>query len=83
MKARQLINSASFGPDALKAIGQAFDQAWNEIGPSVSLRAHAVEAAKLSLANIVLSLATADTRDPIPLKDEAVRRFGLKRQISN
>jgi hypothetical protein len=42
-----------------------------------------VEAAKLSLANIVLSLATADTRDPIPLKDEAVRRFGLTRQISN
>lgn len=29
--ARQLIDGASFGPDALKAIGQAFDAAWEEI----------------------------------------------------
>jgi hypothetical protein len=27
MKARALVNGASFGPDALKAIGQAFDEA--------------------------------------------------------
>ena len=31
MKARQLIDGASFGPDALKAIGAAFDAAWAEI----------------------------------------------------
>ena len=31
MKARQLIDGASFGPEALKAIGQAFDKAWLEI----------------------------------------------------
>jgi hypothetical protein len=31
MKARQLIDGASFGPDALKAIGQTFDKAWLEI----------------------------------------------------
>src|SRR5262249_27330899 len=28
MKARQLIDGASFGPEALKVIGQAFDDAW-------------------------------------------------------
>ena len=83
MKARQLIGSASFGPEALQAIGQAFDAAWQELEPSVSQRPDAVEAAKLSLANIVLSLARGDTRDPVPLKQEAVRRFKLKRQISN
>jgi hypothetical protein len=31
MKARRLIDGASFGPDALKAIVQAFDKAWAEI----------------------------------------------------
>lgn len=31
MRARQLIDGASFGPDALKAIVEAFDQAWSEI----------------------------------------------------
>jgi hypothetical protein len=29
---RALIDGASFGPDALKVIGQAFDLAWAEIG---------------------------------------------------
>ena len=31
MRARQLIDGASFGPEALKAIGEAFDAAWAEI----------------------------------------------------
>jgi hypothetical protein len=34
MKARQLIDGASFAPDALKAIGQAFDEAWAQIAPN-------------------------------------------------
>ena len=33
MQARKLIDGASFGPDALKAIGQAFDEAWAEVAP--------------------------------------------------
>ena len=28
MRARRLIDGASFGPDALKVIYQAFDEAW-------------------------------------------------------
>ena len=31
MKARQLIDSASFGSDTLKLIEQAFDEAWARI----------------------------------------------------
>jgi hypothetical protein len=31
MRARALIDGASFGPDALKAVSLAFDQAWAEI----------------------------------------------------
>jgi hypothetical protein len=31
MRAREHIDHAAFGPDALKVIGQAFDEAWQEI----------------------------------------------------
>jgi hypothetical protein len=31
IKAKELINGASYGPDALRAIGHAFDAAWAEI----------------------------------------------------
>jgi len=31
MRARQLIDGAALGLDPLKAIGQAFDEAWAEI----------------------------------------------------
>ena len=31
MKARQLIEDASCGPEAMKANGQTFDEAWTEI----------------------------------------------------
>jgi hypothetical protein len=31
MRARALIDGASFGPDALKVVGQAYDLAWAKI----------------------------------------------------
>ena len=40
-------------------------------------------AAKLSLLNIVVSLAKYDTTDPDPLRNEAVRIFQLKRPFAN
>ena len=83
MKARQLISGAAFGPDVLKVITKAFDDAWAEIEPSITNTPLAVEAARQSLANIVLSLATDSSRDPEPIKTEAVRLFQLKRSIAN
>jgi len=74
MKARQLVSGANYGPDVLKVICQAFDEAWNVIAPSVTNRPLGIEAARLSLASIVLSLAKEDSRDVEPLKNEAVKR---------
>ena len=64
---------ASYGPDQLKARGDAFDDAWSRISPFVSARARAVEAARLKLAGIVLGLANNRTIDPRQLADTAVR----------
>jgi hypothetical protein len=82
MKARQLIGGATFPSDVLKVIFEAFDDAWAEVGPSISSRPEAVEAARLSLAEIVLSLATSDPIERDALKDTAVRAFCIKHRIS-
>jgi hypothetical protein len=72
MEARRLIDSASFGPDTLKAIGQAFDEAWADIEGNFAcdqLR----EAARLKLATAILSVASDDSCDV-----QALKKAGLE-----
>src|SRR5262249_50322429 len=73
MEARQIIDGASFGPEALKAIGQAFDDAWASMAPKVGSDPLRVQAARLNLANVILSIATEGSRDPDRLKEAALR----------
>ena len=73
MKARQLIDSASYGPDALKAMGQAFDAAWREIAGNFGDDPRDVEIARVKLANALLSVAREETRDVEKLKNDALR----------
>jgi len=75
MKARQVIGSATFSPDELRVIFAAFDDAWNDVAGDVSKRAGAVDAARLRLATIVLSLAKAGPIDRGRIKTEAVQAF--------
>jgi hypothetical protein len=49
MKARSLIDGASFGPDALKALGQAFDEGWTQIADNFGSEPAVVESARLNL----------------------------------
>jgi hypothetical protein len=76
MKARQLIGKASYGPDELKVLFKAFDDAWEAIAPGVSRRAGAIEAARLKLADIVLGLAQNGIRSAEEIKTAAIRIFG-------
>jgi hypothetical protein len=82
MKARELIAGASFPPAVLKVIFQAFDDAWNEVGADISKRPNAVESARLSLAEIVLSLAHSDPIERDALKDAAVSAFRLRHRLT-
>ena len=70
MKARALIDGACFGPDALKAIGRAFDEAWASIADNFG--EGQVEAARLRLASALLSVASDDSRDVSLLKNAAL-----------
>jgi hypothetical protein len=73
MKARQLIGSASYGPDQLKVLFEAFDQAWEAMAVDVEDDPAAIEAARLKLANTILALAGKGDLDPAQLKNAALQ----------
>ena len=75
--ARQLIDGASFGPEAMKAIGAAFAAAWTEIAGNFGHDAEDVEKARLRLAKALLSIANDDSRDVDVLKRAALQRMAL------
>jgi hypothetical protein len=77
MKARELVASATFEPEALSVIGQAFDMAWNEIVRNFGDNPAVVEAARVRLAHAILSVAKDDVRDPAELKVAALQVFAL------
>jgi hypothetical protein len=77
MTARQLIDSASFGPDTLKAIGQAFDAAWQDIAGNFGEDLQGSEKARTKLAKALLSIAAEDSRDVQILKHAALQRMAL------
>jgi hypothetical protein len=74
MEARHLINSASFGPETLRVIGRAFDEVWASIEGSIGCDQQR-EAARLKLANALLSVASDDSRDVEVLKKAALKEM--------
>jgi hypothetical protein len=77
MKARELIEGASYGPEALKAIGRAFDEAWVSIAGNFG--DDEIAAARLRLANAMLAVAKDNSRDVEAMKREALDRMRLPR----
>jgi len=77
MRARQLIDAASFGPDALKVIGEAFDAAWVEIADHFGIDRVDIGVARYQLATAVLAVATEHSRDAEALKRGALQKMAL------
>jgi hypothetical protein len=73
MKARLLIEGATFTPDVLKVVQAAFEQAWVETGPRFGSDPQVVEAERLRLALAVLSVADEDSKDVEALKAGALQ----------
>ena len=55
-QARARIAGASYDADTVKMLGRVFDEAWTQIAPNHTSRL-AIDAARLKLANIILSFA--------------------------
>ena len=77
MKARRLIDGAAFGPETLKAVGEAFDQAWAQIAGNFGNDPLEVESAKLRLAEAMLSVATDESTDVASLKAGALQAMAM------
>jgi hypothetical protein len=77
MKARRLIDGAAFGPETLKAVGEAFDQAWAQIAGNFGDSPTQVENARLRLAKAMLSIATEDSTDVAALKAGALQAMAM------
>ncbi len=81
MKARQLIGSATYGPDVLKVLFQAFDSTWATIAPTCGSDPQIIEATRTKLANIILALAPDRPKpDADELRDSALRILGRTHQ---
>lgn len=83
MDAHQLIGGAAFPPDVLRVLFAAFDDAWAELAPDVSGDPNVVDAARLSLAGLVLSAARAGPIDRDRIKTAAVDAFRQKHGIGD
>jgi len=77
MKARKLIEGATYGPETLKVIGKAFDDAWSEISGHFSNNGLHAQSARLKLAHAVLVVARDDSRDPVELRNAALQVMAM------
>ena len=75
MRARRLLDGASFGREAMKAIGQAFDAAWKHIEGNFGSEPHVIEEARYRLANAILAAASDDSRNVEALKRGALEHM--------
>ncbi|HEY7085471.1 MAG TPA: hypothetical protein VH519_11705 [Hyphomicrobiaceae bacterium] len=77
MKARALISAASYGPEMLKIIFQAFDGAWAEIAHYFEGHPTQEDAARERLAHAVLAVADEHSKDPESLKRTALKVLSM------
>jgi len=78
MKPRQIIENAAFGPEALKIVFEAYDEAWKCIEGNFGDDPATAEAARSRLANIVLTVARDGASDVASLKTAALSVMALE-----
>ena len=80
---------ASYGPDRLKVLGNAFDEAWQTLGRNIGEAPAEIDRARMTLANVILTLPCSEIADAESIKNAALqimaarapngRRMWLKR----
>jgi hypothetical protein len=71
VEAGKVFGGTAFGPETLKVLGQAYDDAWSSIAGNFS--EDSASAARMKLANIILAIATEDSRDVAALTAMALQ----------
>ena len=76
MKARALLEGASYDPATVEAICQAFDEAWDSISHHYSTDRE-IEAARLTLAESTLAIAWRHGNDVHAIKNAALEHMAM------
>jgi hypothetical protein len=69
---------ASYGPEVVKAMGEAFDSAWSSIAGNFGNDEREIQSARRTLAEALLSVATEHERDPEALKNRALQAMAMQ-----
>ena len=77
MKARRLIESSDFPPEALHVMFQAFDEAWAEVSHHFATDEAEKEHARTRLAHAILAVARGDSDNVERLKNEALQVMAM------
>ena len=75
MTATEMTGAGSYGPEAVKAMGQAFDEVWLQIAGNFGDHASDVEKAGAHLSRALLSIRHEDGRDVPVLRQAALERM--------
>jgi hypothetical protein len=73
---RQQVSEASYEPDALQILGQAYDEAWDYIASNFD-SPQAIETAREKLARIMLDFPHGEIRDVEYLKLSSLQIMSL------
>ena len=77
MRVAKILAGCTYGPETLKVIGKAFDDAWATIADHFAGDAQRAEAARERLAHAVLIAATEEARESEPIKTLALQIMAL------
>ena len=77
MRAAKILAGCTYGPEALKVIGKAFDEAWADIAEHFAGDADRAAAARERLAHAVLIVATEVSHESEPIKTLALQIMAL------
>src|SRR5262245_21672245 len=81
MQARKLLAGAAYGPETLKVITRAFDDAWAAIQHQFDDTPLAIEIARLSLASAILNVAKEDSQDSDELTRRGLQAMAIRYRI--
>jgi len=76
MRAQRIIEGAAFGPEVLKVLWQAFDEAWASIADKFAPEEQ--ELAREALAQAMMSATRNDTSNVAMLRDAGIRAMHIK-----
>lgn len=76
MRAKRILEGASYGPDVLKIAHKAFDEAWANVSHIFTQAEH--ESVREVLAEAVISLLRDEASNIGRIRDEAIRSLQRK-----